>query len=451
MTPAKQGSIRMNIDARPYNKGAKHTRYHVAPPQEARHKLKGAKVFSEFDMGNGFHQVPLAAASQVIFQSHLGLHRMKRLFFGPMNSSGIFHHEVTKVFAGLKGCITIHANLLVYGGDKAEHNKNLVATLERAKEKGVTLKLSKSTICEAEVKWFGWVFLGAGVSADPNKSQHIVQAGRPETIENMRSLLQAAAYNAKYGFDHWEDKSYMEVTAPLRKLLNKDAIFKWDNKSETNFQMLLRMMNSRTYLAPHNLKQKTHLVTDASPCGIAASLYQKDNQGKWVPVDNTSRAMSAYEQGWVSQINWESLAKTWGMMMFRPYLIGVHFTSWGDHKLLLPLYNDMTKAAPVRVTRHRNKVQDLRFTDKYLPGKDMPCDYASRHVAPIEDLDEEERERLMVDTGKDIQVMRVFIADLPPALSLEVLKEVAERDEVYQRLKVAVKTGRKPRDRDMVP
>ena len=53
----------MNIDARPYNKGAKHTRYHLITPQEARHKLKGAKVFSEFDMGNGFRQVPLAAGS----------------------------------------------------------------------------------------------------------------------------------------------------------------------------------------------------------------------------------------------------------------------------------------------------------------------------------------------------------------------------------------------------
>ena len=101
-----QGSMRMNIDARPYNKGAKQTRYHVTTPQEARHKLKGAKVFSEFDMGNGFHQVPLHTASQVIFQSHLGLHRMRRLFFGPTNSSGILHHEVTKVFAGLEGCIT---------------------------------------------------------------------------------------------------------------------------------------------------------------------------------------------------------------------------------------------------------------------------------------------------------------------------------------------------------
>ena len=96
----------------------------------------------------------------------------------------------------------------------------------------------------------------------------------------MHSLLQAAAYNAKYGFDHLENKSYEEVTAPLRRLLIKDAICRWDDESESSFQTLLRMMNSRTYLAPHDPKRKTHLVTDASPCGIAASLYQQDDQGK---------------------------------------------------------------------------------------------------------------------------------------------------------------------------
>ena len=211
------------------------------------------------------------------------------------------------------------------------------------------------------------------------------------------------------------------------------------------------MMNSRTYLAPHNPKRKTHQVTDASPCGIAASLYQEDDQGRWVPVDLMSRALSAYEQGVDSQIDWESLAKVWGMMMFWPYLIGVHFTSWGDHKPLTPLYNEMSKAAPVRVSRHRNKVQDLRFTNKYLPGKSMPCDYASRHAAPIKDLTEEEKEWLIVDVGEDIQVMRVIMADLPLALSMKVLREVADRDEVYQKLKTAVKAGKKPKDRDIVP
>ena len=220
--------------------------------------------------------------------------------------------------------------------------------------------------------------------------------------------MRAAAYNAKYGFDHLETRSYKEVTAPLRHLLIKDATYEWDKKCETSFQTLLRMMNSRTYLAPHDPKRKTHLVMDASLCGITTSLYQEDDQCKWVRVDHMS-ALSAYEQGWDSQIEWESPAKVWGMMMFWPSMIGVHFTSWGDHKPLLPLYNEMSKAAPMRVARHRNKVQDLRFTDKYLPGKSMPCDYTSRHAAPIEDLTEEERRWLMVDVAEDIQWMRVIM------------------------------------------
>ena len=91
---------------------------------------------------------------------------------------------------------------------------------------------------------------------------------------------------------------------------------------------------------------------------------------------------------------------------------------------------------------------DLRFMDRYLPGKSMPCDYASRHASPVEDITEE-KEQLMVDVSKDIQVMRVIMVDLPPALSM--LREVAERNEIDQKLKAAVKEGKKPKDRDLVP
>ena len=140
----------------------------------------------------------------------------KRVFFGPTNSPSIFHHKVTKVFTGLKGCITIHDNRLVYGANEKEHNKNMEAMLERAKTKDVTPKPSKSTTCKPEVKRFGRVIVEAGASADPDKTQHIVQAGKPETSKNVRSLLQAAAYNAKYGFNHKEDQSYEEETGPLQ-------------------------------------------------------------------------------------------------------------------------------------------------------------------------------------------------------------------------------------------
>jgi len=433
-----EGAIRMNIDARPLNVGARHTKYHVPLPQEVRHHLADARVFSEMDMTNGYHQVPLAPESQCIFQSHLGLHRMKRLFFGPKNSTGIFHHEVQKAFAGVPGCITIHDNLLVYGRDVADHNQNLAATLQRAQERGVTLKPSKSTFCEREVKWFGRVFSGAGVSADPAKIENIVAAGRPNSVADVRSLLQAAAYNAKFAFDHQEEESYEEVTAPLRELLVKDARFVWDKERENSFQTLLRMMNDRTILVPFQPGRKTHLVTDGSPFGIAASLYQEDEGGRWLPVDHYSRALSDHEKGWQSQIDWESLAKMWGMLMFRNFLIGTKFTAWGDHQPLVPFYNDLTKPAPLRVTRHRNRILDLTFVDKYLKGAHVPADFNSRHPKPIDHLSVQERQDLLVDDGEEVHIMRVIMADLPPALTLEMLQEAANLDPVYRQLRKAV-------------
>ena len=68
-----------------------------------------------------------------------------------------------------------------------------------------------------------------------------------------------------------------------------------------------------------------------------------------------------------------------GPIVSQTNLVGNHFTSWGDHEPLLACYNDMTKQGSVRLNKHRQQVQDLCFTDKYIPGKQNPTDYASRH------------------------------------------------------------------------
>ena len=62
------------------------------------------------DMGHGFHQVPLdlETSRRSVFQTHKGLHWMKRLYFGPMSATGIFHHAVHQQFAGVPGCISIY-------------------------------------------------------------------------------------------------------------------------------------------------------------------------------------------------------------------------------------------------------------------------------------------------------------------------------------------------------
>ena len=139
----------MNVDATPINGGIRRTKFHVRTPKEVRHDMVGAAVFTEMDMRMGFHQLPVTekTSTRSVFQTHEGLHRMKRLYFGPTSSSGIFHHEVEKVFRGILGCTTIHDNLLVYGNHE-EHRQNLERTLARCKEKGITLKLDKSNFCK---------------------------------------------------------------------------------------------------------------------------------------------------------------------------------------------------------------------------------------------------------------------------------------------------------------
>ena len=58
LSEKKNKDIRMNIDARPLNKGAKMTRYHITTPQEVRHQISGAKFFTD---GHGARVPPGAS------------------------------------------------------------------------------------------------------------------------------------------------------------------------------------------------------------------------------------------------------------------------------------------------------------------------------------------------------------------------------------------------------
>ena len=122
---------------------------------------------------------------------------MKQLCFGPKASSGIFHQVVHKTFRGVEGVTTVNDNILVYGAMPSEHHTNLRNCLRRAKKTGMRLKMEKSTIFVNIVDWFERVFSSTRVSASPDKINNIAQAGRPDTMEEVRSLLQACSFNAK--------------------------------------------------------------------------------------------------------------------------------------------------------------------------------------------------------------------------------------------------------------
>lgn len=443
ITDKANGAIRMNIDNTPINPGMQRTKYHIQTPQEIRHELKEAKVFTEMDMGWGFHHAELdkQAQKQAVFQTHEGIHRMKRLYFGPTAASGIFHNEIRKAFSGLQGITTLHDNILVTGRTEEEHYNNLHRCLVRCKEKGIILKLSKSTFCKDQIQWFGRTFTPYGVAADQHKINEIKQKGRPASTEEVRSLLMACQYNAKFAFDNPAiESSYEEITAPLRKLLRKNARFQWESEQESSYEKLMNIMTAETTLRPYDIDRKTHYVADASPLGIQASIYQEDEQGIWLPVDHLSRALTVTEQKY-SPIEKESLAQSWGMDQFRFYLIGSTFTSWSDHKPLIPLYNNRQSAVSKRISRHRDQIQDLDYTMKHIPGNDNPCDFGSRHPLPIEHLEDADKTKLGLNMGNEIYVRKISTEDSPRAISMEDIKSAATNDPIYTKLAECIQQG----------
>ena len=282
--PKSPGDIRMNIDNTPWNDGMKRTQYHVQTPQEIRHELRDAKVFSEMDMGFGYHQMELDEESSVraIFQTHEGCHKMNRLYFGPTAGTGIFHSGVRRALQGVPGTSSIHDNIIVHGVDYDDHARNLRACLERCAERGITLKLPKCNFGQTEIEWFGRVFSAHGVSADPNKVKAIIEAGRPTNLEDIRSLLQACQYNAKFLFDSGEiNDSYEDVTKPLREMLHKDAKFIWDPRREEAYVNLMKIMSPPATLRPFDINKPTIHVADASEEGIRYQGHCLSDRRQW--------------------------------------------------------------------------------------------------------------------------------------------------------------------------
>ena len=362
ITDKKEGAIRMNIDNTPRNPGMKRTKFHVQTPQEIRHDLKEAKVFSEMDMGWGYHQIEIDEESKekAIFQTHEGIHKMNRLYFGPTASSGIFHSEVRKALSGLHGVTSIHDNLLVWGKDCEQHHTNLQNCLERCQEKGISLKRKKSTFCLNRIKWFGRIFTGNGVTADTDKLEHIKQAGRPKNTEDVRSLLMACHFNARFFLENKHKLSYEDVTAPLRRLLKKDVPFHWGEKEEEAFKKLIEVMNDPATLHPFNPSRLTHIAADSSEQGMQGSIYQETEAGKWVPIDHASRCLTPTEQRY-SPIERESLAQSWATEQFRFYVVGKPFTVWTDHEPLVEIYNKQQQSAKFKVATHPGRGELARL------------------------------------------------------------------------------------------
>ena len=185
--------IRASIDMRIPNKAMKRSRCVQAPIiDDFTYALKDCVIFSKLDLRQSYHQLAIDKESSKVatFSTPWGNYRPKRLVFGAKSSQDLFHEVMYRVFGGIEQCKNQRDDIILGGGKSIEdHNRILQEVLQRAAKHNITFNREKCVFGRRETEFFGHLFTENGLKPDPSKTKAIMECGKPQSKEEVRSFL----------------------------------------------------------------------------------------------------------------------------------------------------------------------------------------------------------------------------------------------------------------------
>ena len=408
------------------------------PPEELRHELNGAAMFSKIDMNNAFYQYELDEPSRRLttFQSPWGLRRCKRMVQGAKPSSAICHEALRRDLQPIRGALNIMDDILVWGCGstpkeiKKDHDRALKEVFEMFDRNGLTINRKKCCFGTSRIQFFGFVFSPEGIHPDPDKIAALRQAEPPKSKDEVRSFLGMATFNAAY------IPRFATISEPLRNLTKKGTRFIWGPEQAKSFKAITSAISESALHNYYDCKKKTGVFTDASPVGLHATLAQMDDQGCWRPVHLASRSLTETEVGY-DQLEREAIAMQFAAIRFKQFLAGGKYTHFIDPEPLKAMIEKTKKEAPARVDRVRLKLQGFSFDIQLVKGKHNPADYLSRHPLPHKLCSLEEK-RDFADIENHLFVVAHM---LPNAITVNRVQQETLNDPVLMKIVNMIKAG----------
>ena len=370
------GKLRVCLDPKDLNAAVKRPHYPMPTLEDALAKMPGAKFFSKLDAFSGYWQLKLSETSSYLttFNTPFGRYRFTRLPFGLVSAQDEFQRKMDEVFEGLPGVTPLIDDVIVSGRTRKEHDVNLRAALDRARDKNLKLNPEKLEVGVQEVAYFGHLITSEGLRPDPEKVEAIKNMPPPTDKKELKTVLGMINFLAKFA------PKLSEITKPMRDLLKEDVVFVWDDNQQSSFQMAKDTISNQPVLAYFDPVKEVTLETDASKYGLGATLLQ---EGK--PVAFASKSLSQTEQNY-AQIEKELYAIVFGCQRFHQYLYGRTVNVRSDHKPLESIARKPLASAPPRLQRMLLQLQKYNIQINHVPGKDIPiADALSRSLIEQDD------------------------------------------------------------------
>ena len=170
-------SIGLCIDPKDLNEALEREPYYSRSIDELISMFAGAKVFTIVDMDKGYWQVVLHPESRKLtcMAFDIGRYQFKRLPMGSKVASDIFQWMLNSVYIGLPGVTGIADDMVIFGRNEEEHDRNLILFLETTRKNGLVINKKKLQFKKEEVSFFGHRWNSTGISPDPKKTESILK------------------------------------------------------------------------------------------------------------------------------------------------------------------------------------------------------------------------------------------------------------------------------------
>ena len=419
-------SIRLCIDPKDLNEALEREPYYSRSIDELISMFAGAKVFTIVDMDKGYWQVVLHPESRKLtcMAFDIGRYQFKRLPMGSKVASDIFQRMLDSVYIGLPGVTGIADDMVIFGRNEEEHDRNLILFLETTRKNGLVLNKKKLQFKKEEVSFFGHRWNSTGISPDPKKTESILKMQFPPDKETMHSFLGLVNFLNRY------TPKLAELCSPLRKLILKDSHYSPGDPEHAAFDAIKAEFKKKIILPYFDRNKETFLQTDASKKGFGAVILQEEQ-----PIYYASRALTSAEKNY-QNLEREAQAAVWGMEKFHYFLYGRKFILQTDQKPLVSIFRKHMIDVSPRIQRITIRAWQYDFVPQHIPGRiNVIADSLSR-VTPLEfqdsnaekdilavnflqysSIEERERDEMLQETNKDeeLQSLKHYISTGWPA------------------------------------
>ena len=366
------GSIRICMDPKRLNSAIKREHFQLPTMEELTLEMNEAKYFTKLDASSGFWQIPLDDSSSYLctFATPFGRYRFCRLPFGIKSAPEVFQKEILRHFGDLPGVVNFEDDLCVWSKTLEEHVERLKNVFERARKCGIKFNRKKCEFAKIFLPYLGHILTQDGIKVDENKVFAIKNMPIPQNKEELMRFLGMVTYLTKF------IPTMSTITAPLRRLLEKDIEWLWMNQHTDAVNHLKDLISNAPILAYFDVNKEVTIMADASKYGLGAVILQENR-----PIAYASRSLTPTEMHY-AVIEKEMLAVVFAMEKFHQYIYGKHVTVESDHKPLVSIQNKAFHNCPARIQRFLLRLQKYDFEIKYVKGKDQVlADALSRAVA----------------------------------------------------------------------